>query len=94
MLKKKEINAQIVQHVLADGQLLIYVADAVSPSNRYLCLPMAILFFVQGHVNQNVVFFWNSVTLLCPKPYVLLSQMDSPLHDVIYECNVPLPCCL
>ena len=30
--KKKEIDAPRFQHSLADSQLLIYVADAVSPS--------------------------------------------------------------
>ena len=33
--KKKDIDSPSFQHLLADG-LLIYVADAVSPSIRYL----------------------------------------------------------
>ena len=34
--KKKDFDAPSILHLLADGQLLIYVDDAVSPSIRYL----------------------------------------------------------
>ena len=34
--KKKEIEAQSLYNLLADGQLLIYVADALPPSIIYL----------------------------------------------------------
>ena len=34
--KKKEIDAPNSSYLLVDGQLLIHVADAVSPSIRYL----------------------------------------------------------
>ena len=36
MQKKKEMDAPILKHLLADGQLLIYVANDVSTSIRYL----------------------------------------------------------
>ena len=36
--KKKEIDAPSFWHLLADGQLLMYVSDAASPSIRYLWL--------------------------------------------------------
>ena len=39
-LQKRKRAAPSFQHLLADGQLLIYVADAVSPSIRYLQLDM------------------------------------------------------
>ena len=35
-LQKRKRAAPSFQHLLADGQLLIYVADAVSPSIKYL----------------------------------------------------------
>ena len=34
--QKRKIDAPSFQHLLANGQLLVYVADAVSPSVRYL----------------------------------------------------------
>ena len=34
--KKKEMDAPILKHLLADGQLLIYFANAVSTSIGYL----------------------------------------------------------
>ena len=34
--KKKDMDASNFKHLLADGQLLIYVADVVSSSVKYL----------------------------------------------------------
>ena len=36
------MDAQIFLHVLEDGQLLIYVADALSPSIRYLWVTLSL----------------------------------------------------
>ena len=37
-ISKREIDASSLKHFLADGQLLIHVVDAVSPSIKYLCV--------------------------------------------------------
>ena len=36
IVKKKKIDAPTFQYLTADCQLLIYVADAISPTIRYL----------------------------------------------------------
>ena len=51
--KKKEIDAPNFLHLLANSQLLIYVADAVSTSSRYLCVCHLLFIFYQFTYGSN-----------------------------------------
>ena len=54
---KKEIDAPSFQHLSADSQLLLYVANAVLPSIRYLCFILDILINIQKERKKDFCQF-------------------------------------